>query len=1174
MLERERWALAKSYRSLVHPALRSTVRRRIRPVKSPQRHTISVIVPFYNVEPYFAECLTSIVEQTYRNLEIVIVDDGSTDGSLAIARSYARWDRRIRIIRQRNAGLGAARNTGIRAATGTYLTFVDSDDTLPRDALSTLLRSIRSTHSDFVVGALTRLVGQKTELPPWVRQVHAQDRLGVRLAQAPDVLPNVFAWNKLFLREFFDRVVGGFPEGIRYEDQEPTARAYVHGTFDVLRTPVYNWRQRDDHTSLTQQKSDPADLADRLVVKQRVLDVMAEGADPDIFEAWLAKAIGFDLRPYFEQVPRTDLQFWNQLRSGMLGLAEHISDDIWRRVAMVDRYPALAVLEDHRDDVITFVTRRDEYGWSFPGVVDDGRAYVSADHLRRIGHVPRRELLELAPQDVRLVVRLDRWTWQGRRVHLRGCAYLTNLPTGDDHLEIRAVDRRGCAVSLPVERFADPGIDREARDAWNSHAAGGFTAVLDVDRLDPNRIWGLEVVIDCQGLERRARVHETDLRGAATVVPIADTDEQGRWIWSFDRARRLKLRHGPPQVVADLVEATDFGVVLAIDDPKVTALTARSRKLRRRVSAVVEQGPESGRHFRIALPSLGTSVGSRDFSWRLNVLRKGKSRRVALRGGDVYQIAPPQGRVRFDLRSDGTARLIQSSWSAIADHVELGEHTLLVRGSLSVLGPGTRVEAYLANELFTHQAAKLSLDLATHTFTAIFELAGDALPTKRRGYSLRVVVDAGGPKQRRWVRVGPAMLEKLPLEQATPVSAVTLSRTTAAGALWVRFRHPLTPDERGSLAQRRLHEAFQQGAAGPVRDLALFESFGGKSVTDSARALFEEVKRRDLGLELFWTMDDLARPVPEGATPLLLHSRQYLEVLFSARYLVNNSNFPHFFRKQPGQTYVQTWHGTPLKRIGHDVPGASLSLPYRSLMRREPTYWDYLLAQNAFAAGVLPQALGYDGEVIAEGYPRNDLLSSPNSQQRRTRVRAALGLTEGQLAVLYAPTWRDSVATARGYSLVQYLDFRQLRSAFGQRCKVLLRGHANTSHDAGDSHETNMVNVTHFPEINDLFLAADVLITDYSSVMFDYCVTGKPMLFLAPDLAQYRDRTRGFYFDFEATAPGPICGTTREIVAHLERLGQVQQQFADRYAAFRRTYAPHDDGHAAERVANRIWGPA
>jgi CDP-glycerol glycerophosphotransferase len=349
----------------------------------------------------------------------------------------------------------------------------------------------------------------------------------------------------------------------------------------------------------------------------------------------------------------------------------------------------------------------------------------------------------------------------------------------------------------------------------------------------------------------------------------------------------------------------------------------------------------------------------------------------------------------------------------------------------------------------------------------------------------------------------------------------------------------------------------------------LFESFNGRHASDSVLAIFQELTRRDLGLELYWTVADLSTPVPEGATPLLIHTRAWMDVAHNARYLVNNNNFPFYYRKHHGQTYLQTWHGTPLKRIGKDVPGQNLSLPYRQLMKREAKYWDVLLAQNDYASHTLADAFGFAGPTLCLGYPRNDILMSADAELRRKRVRASIGLSENTTVVLYAPTWRDDVSVSTGYALVSHLDFNAVRKALGDESVVLLRGHANTMHQGIETNEA--IDVTQYPDITDLVLASDILITDYSSVMFDYAVTGKPILFLTPDLLQYRDVTRGFYLDLADIAPGPICMDNEELMYALRHLEEIRATYVKRYARFVQTYAPRDDGMAARRVVDAVF---
>jgi CDP-glycerol glycerophosphotransferase (TagB/SpsB family) len=200
------------------------------------------------------------------------------------------------------------------------------------------------------------------------------------------------------------------------------------------------------------------------------------------------------------------------------------------------------------------------------------------------------------------------------------------------------------------------------------------------------------------------------------------------------------------------------------------------------------------------------------------------------------------------------------------------------------------------------------------------------------------------------------------------------------------------------------------------------------------------------------------------------------------------------------------------------------------------------------------------------GYPRNDVLSSEDRDRVRRRVREHFGIAEHTTLVLYAPTWRDNLRVGGVFNKVLYLDPEAVVAAVPDSV-VLVRGHYN-SVGAAEAEEASrrVLDVTRYPDIGDLYLAADVLVTDYSSVFFDFALTDKPMIFLAPDLKEYRDDNRGFYLDYHETVPGPICLSTDEVVAEL--LGE--DRYAERRAAFRERFDPLDDGHASARVVDEI----
>jgi CDP-glycerol glycerophosphotransferase len=353
----------------------------------------------------------------------------------------------------------------------------------------------------------------------------------------------------------------------------------------------------------------------------------------------------------------------------------------------------------------------------------------------------------------------------------------------------------------------------------------------------------------------------------------------------------------------------------------------------------------------------------------------------------------------------------------------------------------------------------------------------------------------------------------------------------------------------------------------PLVNAVLFESFQGKVIGDSPFDIYLGLKSARPDLQFIWVTAP-ATKAPEGTTGVAFGSPAYLRALATSKYLVNNSNFPPYFRKAAGQVYLQTWHGTPLKRLGRDILSNNLTKSYLDTMDREAKAWDFLISPNAFCTEVFPSCFGYTGQILETGYPRNDKLSSATAAERQ-RIRESIGVSDQSVTlVMYAPTWRDYSRTATGnWQSVFYLDENmELPAGF----KLIYRGHTNTHEAHKDGAGERFIDVTRYPNITDLYLAADVLITDYSSVMFDYTVTGKPIIFLTPDLERYRAE-RGFYFDFEAEAPGPILNNQDEVLVALQNLDEVSQNYQDKYRNWQLKFDAHEDGKAASRVINRVF---
>lgn len=328
---------------------------------------LSVVVPAYDVAAYLPACLDSVLAQTHESLEVVVVDDGSPDDSGAIAEVYAARDPRVRVVHTENRGLGAARNEGLRHATGRYLAFADSDDVVPPSAYATMLRRLRRTGSDFVTGDIVQLHGDREVPLRWMRRLH-QRRLAVVIDQHPEILGDVFAWNKLFRRDFWDGAGLAWPEGTRYEDQPTTTAAYLRARrFAVLPDVVYHWRVRTDGTSITQQRSSLEDLRDRWATKWSALHAVEEYGAPKVTAMMRDRILPGDLHRYFAEIPGCSDAWWRELQTGVVRLwgARSLTHS---GLTPVHRLTGWLVEQDRRADAAAVMTYVAEHPGPLPRV--------------------------------------------------------------------------------------------------------------------------------------------------------------------------------------------------------------------------------------------------------------------------------------------------------------------------------------------------------------------------------------------------------------------------------------------------------------------------------------------------------------------------------------------------------------------------------------------------------------------------------------------------------------------------------------------------------------------------------------------------------------------------------------------------------------------------------------
>jgi len=370
------------------------------------------------------------------------------------------------------------------------------------------------------------------------------------------------------------------------------------------------------------------------------------------------------------------------------------------------------------------------------------------------------------------------------------------------------------------------------------------------------------------------------------------------------------------------------------------------------------------------------------------------------------------------------------------------------------------------------------------------------------------------------------------------------------------------------------------GIAGKVlpvdRKLVMFESFLGKQYSCNPRAIYEYLQTHHPEYKMYWSVDKrYTKTFEEAGIPYVARfTIPWLFKMTRARFWVSNSRLPLWIPKPKHTTYLQTWHGTPLKKLAADMkevhmPGTDTE-KYKKNFHAESSKWDYLISPNEYSTEIFARAFNVSpSKIIETGYPRNDILYNGNNRDTIDALKQKMGIPLDKKVILYAPTWRDDEFYGKGkYKFDLQLDLQKMREELGQEYVILLRLHYLIAENLDlSSYEGFAYNFSNYGDISHLYLISDLILTDYSSVFFDYANLKRPMLFYVYDIDKYRDKLRGFYFDFEATAPGPLVKTTDEVIASIRSLADADANNDSFYNKF----CSLEDGEASRRVVEKVF---
>jgi CDP-glycerol glycerophosphotransferase len=405
--------------------------------------------------------------------------------------------------------------------------------------------------------------------------------------------------------------------------------------------------------------------------------------------------------------------------------------------------------------------------------------------------------------------------------------------------------------------------------------------------------------------------------------------------------------------------------------------------------------------------------------------------------------------------------------------------------------------------------------------------------------------------------------------------AFMLSKSRVLGYKTYQFMKPKNQRFRQKKVQKNVFTKL------PIKEnTILYESFLGRNYSDSPKAIFTYLLENDKDKwNHVWILNDKnlveneQEFKNENVKIIKRFGWQYFYYVTVSKYFILNMRQPKWLYKKAEQIILSTWHGTPLKRLVFDMENVtSANKNYKKDFYNQSRNWDYLIAANKYSEQIFESAFMYPKEnILTYGYPRNDILHNYTSEYKH-HIKEKLNLPTSKKVILYAPTWRDDEFHSAGnYKFKLQMDLNRMRKEFGEEYVIALRMHYFISDNIDlTGFEDFAYDFSKYNDINDLYISSDILITDYSSVFFDFANLRKPILFFTYDIEKYQSMLRGFYIDVNNDLPGPLLRTNDELIEAIKQIDLTVEKYKEKYETFYQKYCYLEDGNATKRIVDKV----
>ncbi|WP_183117383.1 CDP-glycerol glycerophosphotransferase family protein [Brochothrix thermosphacta] len=1107
---------------------------------------LSIIVPVYNVQGYLHDCIESLMEQNMDNhlYEIILLNDGSNDKSGEIVSSFSKLYENIRGYHFENSGLGATRNKGIKLAKGKYIAFLDSDDFVPKKAYSSLIESAEFNNAEIVTSPVERFEDGKYTRSGLHKKVDFTKKTGITLQENTSLFYDTTSTNKIYNREYLKKNNIYFPEKIVYEDIYFTMTAYSKAqTINIIENVTYIWRIRSGETiSISQDRFNIQSYKDRIGTCLNTLDFLYKNTNKIIAKEFEKRIIVFDIPLFFPDYLNVDevytKEFSSLTRQCLLNLDNSLISycDYRKQVIYeaIKREDDKTVLNYSLDHVKTMVLQDKKQLKPLDN-------YLNEEYLDMINFnysdILKTKVLNVSSNEKEIIILisinsilLDKIDYDAIQ------AYVFN-DFNEQKIEFEKNEKNLLTLNINLEKITE-------------YAKGGLSRVkLEYKKgeITHEKILG-EPGGTCQKTTLLKKIKNSNYRvnysfGWDLFIEKQTIDNIFEKINIIGNQLIINTKKIDSESIFKLKNYRESAITSTVKNNKIIFHLPSTMKPDRLFElSVMKNGVESYNYQFNKLPKFFNYIdidNTQEYVMRvysnhsISINKKGKhSQLEAMKYEDgklfINHLSP-----YTDLASNINAKLILKSTN------------------------GKVTKEFECNKI------------KNNLYETVIELETDNIDHFLTYGSYLFSIDYYIEKQ--------LLPESLLLNERNKVefpfnfkfkNREYNFKSKNGHLIYLNKKQIFNKVENSKIKRRNIYKYLYPlfRLLPKDRKKIIYYSYWGEQYACSPKAIYRKVSENKKQFKNIWILNDTNLPIEGNAIKIKKNSLKYWYHLATSKYFVQNTNMPVWYKKRKGQLEIQTFHGTFMKTMGFDTPEFKFETRQTKIdeFQKKVNNWDYVSVPSNYMGDKAQSAFNTKVKQINSGFPRNDLIFDALNYVDKTKKK--LNIPRGKKIILYAPTWRESKSSDIK------MNIEKLQAKLGREYVLLIRAHYMVSNNMDiRKYYPFAINVSNYSSIEELYSISDILITDYSSVMFDYAYLKRPMIFYAYDLEKYLHGERGTYLDYQKIVPGAVARTTDEIVNNLQNLNLLKEVYKEKYDEFYKLFCRYGRaGDSANEVINKF----